>query len=545
MIEQSNLKSGSSERFQYDDLQRLKSSTLYYGATSKSYNYDYDSVGNLLHKSDYATAMNYDPNGQSASNNWAGPNAVSSITRTDNTVINFKYDKSGNMVSGDGLSNATYNFWNKPTIITRDSVSLSFLYGPNKMRHKQVRSGSNPSTLYYYDSLFEIETTDGKTAWRAYIGDVAIVGQSEQLGYYIRFTHKDRLGSTTTMTDHNGSLVESREFDAFGKPRDVSNLELPSWQVKLNDSQLGVRGFTDHEHLDEVQLIHMNGRVYDYDLGRFLSVDPFVHEGSQGLNPYSYIMNNPLSGTDPTGYSPEEVEKKVKVSTTGSRIKRTVTVSATKDGGIKLSGGGKAAQNAVAGAILNGAKSLSKTASSSSSNTMDIGSQKDINSNNNQNLSSSNNGATDEGRDIVHKMIDYDLPARNPDNSQIELYDSSGEWKDTIVDEIVSGIVGFLGGIPKKPDLTSGVSMPTGFQYRRREIRKVPVYEKYQRKASYSVSKKNPKDIKLLGIYSEKLNRKVYKNIRKSELIRTDYQLRHCNNGSCSAGSTYLWNNNK
>lgn len=48
----------------------------------------------------------------------------------------------------------------------------------------------------------------------------------------------------------------------------------------------------------------MNGRVYDYNLGRFLGVDPFVHGGSQGLNPYSYIMNNPLAGTDPTGYAP-------------------------------------------------------------------------------------------------------------------------------------------------------------------------------------------------------------------------------------------------
>jgi hypothetical protein len=48
----------------------------------------------------------------------------------------------------------------------------------------------------------------------------------------------------------------------------------------------------------------MNGRVYDYQLGRFLSVDPFIQFplNSQSLNPYSYIGNNPLSGTDPTGY---------------------------------------------------------------------------------------------------------------------------------------------------------------------------------------------------------------------------------------------------
>ncbi len=48
----------------------------------------------------------------------------------------------------------------------------------------------------------------------------------------------------------------------------------------------------------------MNGRIYDFNLGRFLSVDPFLQfpENSQSANPYSYILNNPMSGTDPTGY---------------------------------------------------------------------------------------------------------------------------------------------------------------------------------------------------------------------------------------------------
>ena len=51
----------------------------------------------------------------------------------------------------------------------------------------------------------------------------------------------------------------------------------------------------------------MNGRVYSPDMGRFLSVDPFIQSpaNSQSLNPYSYIMNNPMAGTDPTGYTAE------------------------------------------------------------------------------------------------------------------------------------------------------------------------------------------------------------------------------------------------
>nr|WP_143323428.1 RHS repeat-associated core domain-containing protein [Cognaticolwellia aestuarii] len=51
----------------------------------------------------------------------------------------------------------------------------------------------------------------------------------------------------------------------------------------------------------------MNGRVYDYNLGRFLSVDLFIQEpgNSQSINPYSYIMNNPLAGTEHPPQTPK------------------------------------------------------------------------------------------------------------------------------------------------------------------------------------------------------------------------------------------------
>ena len=94
----------------------------------------------------------------------------------------------------------------------------------------------------------------------------------------------------------------------------------------------------------------MNGRAYDYNLGRFLSVDPYIQEpgNSQSMNPYSYIMNNPLAGVDPTGYtSEEEVTRDFKVSEPGSRIKRTVTATADGNGGVSLSGGNISARAAV------------------------------------------------------------------------------------------------------------------------------------------------------------------------------------------------------
>ncbi|MDT3337935.1 RHS repeat-associated core domain-containing protein, partial [Shewanella sp. SP1S1-7] len=123
------------------------------------------------------------------------------------------------------------------------------------------------------------------------------------LGNQSPFQHvlRDHLGSVDTLIDgQTGAVLQYRGYDVFGRPRDIAagNVLLTAWQ--------GVtKGYTDHEHLNEQQLIHMNGRIYDFNVGRFLSVDPFLQfpENSQSANPYSYILNNPMSGTDPTGYA--------------------------------------------------------------------------------------------------------------------------------------------------------------------------------------------------------------------------------------------------
>ncbi|WP_338146952.1 RHS repeat-associated core domain-containing protein [Microbulbifer elongatus] len=70
------------------------------------------------------------------------------------------------------------------------------------------------------------------------------------------------------------------------------------------DSSLTTRGYTGHEMLDQVGLIHMNGRIYDARLGRFLQADPILQfpDNAQSYNRYSYVLNNPLTYTDPSGH---------------------------------------------------------------------------------------------------------------------------------------------------------------------------------------------------------------------------------------------------
>jgi RHS repeat-associated protein len=100
--------------------------------------------------------------------------------------------------------------------------------------------------------------------------------------------------------------AEFRTFDAFGKARDNAGGDSLNGNLFATNpnGKRNRKGFTGHEHLDEVGLIHMNGRAYDYNLGRFYGVDPIIQfpTNSQSLNGYSYLMNNPLAGTDPTGY---------------------------------------------------------------------------------------------------------------------------------------------------------------------------------------------------------------------------------------------------
>ena len=55
----------------------------------------------------------------------------------------------------------------------------------------------------------------------------------------------------------------------------------------------------------DVKTIHLNGRIYDPFVGRFLSADPEIQDPThtQSYNRYTYVWNNPTNDTDPTGFN--------------------------------------------------------------------------------------------------------------------------------------------------------------------------------------------------------------------------------------------------
>jgi RHS repeat-associated protein len=112
------------------------------------------------------------------------------------------------------------------------------------------------------------------------------------------------------LKDHLGSMVAEIALTGTGAAPSVNATTLAvhgfgPWGNARNGLNADQRGFTGHEHLAELGLIHMNGRIYDPVIGRFLQADPIIQapHNAQSHNRYSYVMNNPLSMADPSGFS--------------------------------------------------------------------------------------------------------------------------------------------------------------------------------------------------------------------------------------------------
>ena len=287
---------GLSEVITPDALDRVKSSTLN-GVQNLSV--DYDASGNITSKTDVGAYTYGDPN---------HPHAATAIgTHT------YSYDANGNQITRDGASQAWASY-NLPLQVAQPIAGTTYLsqfsYGPDHQRWKQVASYSNGSeTTYYVGELLEKEVpSPGVTQWRHYVplpsGMTVLISRGADNQKAVRYLLVDHLGSTDRILNEGGTQVAALSYSSFGARRgsNWSSGVSPDW---ANIAGTTRQGYTGHEHLDNVQLIHMNGRVYDPAAGRFLSVDPLIGdmEDSQQVNPYAYVGNRPLTFTDPTGLS--------------------------------------------------------------------------------------------------------------------------------------------------------------------------------------------------------------------------------------------------
>jgi RHS repeat-associated protein len=189
-----------------------------------------------------------------------------------------------------------------------------FGYGIDNQRFS-MKYTVNDTLRYtrYYADIFEKEVmADGTERNLSYIyANGTLVGINIQTAGTDStfFVFVDRLGSLRCITDAEGRVRQRLSFDAWGNRRNPITGEKDTTLLPSNGGVGGglflARGFTGHEHLDEMTLINMNGRLYDPAIGMFISPDNYIQapEFTQSFNRYAYCLNNPLMYTDPSGYT--------------------------------------------------------------------------------------------------------------------------------------------------------------------------------------------------------------------------------------------------
>jgi RHS repeat-associated protein len=313
------------DTFTYDTLNRLWTTKAGAGGVETM---AYDELGNVTTKPHVGT-YGYAASGPSS----VRPHAVASITGAIAGLTNpsFTYDNNGNLKLG--LNRAyQWSAANYPVKIDELTTGLlasakertEFTYGPDRDRTKQIvramtgqTEGAVKRTIFYADAIEkEIDVAQGKTFIRSYLPEG--LGYTQETfnsvnpgpgtladGTVTRYFHKDHLGSPTVITDHAGVEQQRMSYDAWGRRRNPNGVN-ESWGTlgTLANNQDNT-GYTGEEQLDQLGLVHLNGRVYDPITGRMVSADPTVPEPEdlQAWNRYSYVLNSPLGYTDPTGFA--------------------------------------------------------------------------------------------------------------------------------------------------------------------------------------------------------------------------------------------------
>lgn len=273
--------------------------------------FTYDSVGNRL-TSDKNKTYSYNAGNQL-------------IAENGNT---YSYDKNGNLISktdASGTTHYSYDYENRLTKVTTSiGVIVEFKYDPFGRRIEKKVEGNDGTKVYNYvydneDIILEYETkTDGKIETTKYTHGLGIDEPLaiEQKGD-IYFYHADGLGSIIALTDIKQRVVQSYTYDSFGGMKQSGD------KVKQPYT------FTGREWDKEIGFYFYRARYYDADIGRFISFDPILHSANAPpvkvascgnsvfgstfdsllftpakLNPFLYVVGNPVRYKDPLGLAP-------------------------------------------------------------------------------------------------------------------------------------------------------------------------------------------------------------------------------------------------
>ncbi|ADN36346.1 YD repeat protein [Methanolacinia petrolearia DSM 11571] len=327
---------GRETEYTYDDANRLTNMINTDGEdVVSSHAYTLDAVGNHLQVTESGLNVAFGLNVATTTYEYDVLNRLDTVT-SPGTTVTYTYDSSGNRLSmattagnvrstvaytydaGDRLLSAggtTYTYDNNGNRIQKNELNGTTLYGyddAGRLAGVSLPGGTSVEFAYDGDGNRLSKSVDSaNTTW--YVWDVngglpqvltETDGEGTSLSLYglqrISMTNSsgeqiyyqyDGLGSVRGLSDGSGNTVAGYSYDAFGEPDFITGQE-------YNDFL-----FTGEQTDSETGLIYLRARYYDPETGRFISKDPFTGfaTNTQSLNRYTYVQNNPVRFTDPSG----------------------------------------------------------------------------------------------------------------------------------------------------------------------------------------------------------------------------------------------------
>ncbi len=212
-------------------------------------------------------------------------------------VAQYLYDANGNMTS-NGQNCYEYNDYNQlKKVKTCSDNKLIAEYGYNSEGQRQIKkeydtNGNLKWTITSISDKFEVkEYPDGREEiTKYYFVNDQLIAKKNPDGTK-EYSHNDHLGSTNLTTDQSGQKIEETQYDPWG-------------EVKAGGTKSKFQ-YTGQEKDPETGLNYYNARYYDSHTKHFTQPDDIVQDpyDPQTLNRYSYVKNNPLKYTDPSGHN--------------------------------------------------------------------------------------------------------------------------------------------------------------------------------------------------------------------------------------------------
>lgn len=230
-------------------------------------------------------------------------NRLLQITDGADTVKNYTYDNSGNMLSDGEMSYLYDGFGRLEQVTKADGSFQKNHYDAEGLRAEMEENGQLVKFLYNENREAAAEEESDGNVIRYIRGLGLISSDSEKAKTYYHYV-SDEQGSITHVINgeekESGELpqedVQSRvlnhyEYDAFGNT------------IRCEEQVHNRFRYTGEQYDPLTGQYYLRARYYNPVIARFTQEDTYYGDG---LNLYTYCQNNPILYHDPTGHGTKE-----------------------------------------------------------------------------------------------------------------------------------------------------------------------------------------------------------------------------------------------